>query len=77
MDNTSLSGLGRGEGHEQQQWTITVDDNIAVLAKESLKRIMFFAVLWIRIQQKEKELMNKTVNSGLFVLLDSSIENGK
>ena len=28
----------------------------------------------IRIQQKVKEQMNKTVNSGLFVLLDSSIE---
>ena len=29
---------------------------------------------WIRIQQKVKEHINKTVNSGLFVLLDSSIE---
>ena len=29
---------------------------------------------WIRIQQKGKEHVNKTVNSGLFVLLDSSIE---
>ena len=28
----------------------------------------------IRIQQKVKEHINKTVNSGLFVLLDSSIE---
>ena len=28
----------------------------------------------IRIQQKVKEHKNKTVNSGLFVLLDSSIE---
>ena len=26
---------------------------------------------WIRIQQKVKEHINKTVNSGLFVLLDS------
>ena len=29
---------------------------------------------WIRIQQKVKEHINKTLNSGLFVLLDSSIE---
>ena len=29
---------------------------------------------WIQIQQKVKEQINKTVNSGLFVLLDSSIE---
>ena len=29
---------------------------------------------WIRIQQKVKEHINKTVNSGLIVLLDSSIE---
>ena len=29
---------------------------------------------WIRIQQKVKEHINKTVNSGLFLLLDSSIE---
>ena len=29
---------------------------------------------WIRIQQKVKEHINKTVNSGLFVLLDSCIE---
>ena len=28
----------------------------------------------IRIQQKGKEHINKTVNSGLFVLLESSIE---
>ena len=28
----------------------------------------------IRIQQKVKEHINKTVNSGLFELLDSSIE---
>ena len=28
----------------------------------------------IRIQQKVKEHINRTVNSGLFVLLDSSIE---
>ena len=28
----------------------------------------------IRIQQKVKEHINKTVNSGLFVQLDSSIE---
>ena len=28
----------------------------------------------IRIQQKVKEHINKTVNFGLFVLLDSSIE---
>ena len=28
----------------------------------------------IRIQQKVKEHINKIVNSGLFVLLDSSIE---
>ena len=47
-----------------------------------------FPVLWIQIridpdpelkfriwiQQKVKEHINKTVNSGLFVLLDSSIE---
>ena len=32
------------------------------------------SVLWIRIRQKVKEHINKTVNSGLFVLLDSSIE---
>ena len=30
--------------------------------------------LKFRIQQKVKEHINKTVNSGLFVLLDSSIE---
>ena len=30
--------------------------------------------LKIRTQQKVKEHINKTVNSGLFVLLDSSIE---
>ena len=30
--------------------------------------------LEFRIQQKVKEHINKTVNSGLFVLLDSSIE---
>ena len=29
---------------------------------------------WIWIQQKVKEHINKTVNSGLFVLLDSSTE---
>ena len=30
--------------------------------------------VWIQIRQKVKEHINKTVNSGLFVLLDSSIE---
>ena len=30
--------------------------------------------LKIQIQQKVKEQINKTVNSGLFVLLDGSIE---
>ena len=29
--------------------------------------------VWIQIRQKVKEHINKTVNSGLFVLLDSSI----
>ena len=29
---------------------------------------------WIRIQQKVKDQLNKTVNSGLFVLKDSSMK---
>ena len=33
-----------------------------------------FAWIRIRIRQKVKEHRNKTVNSGLYVLLDSSIE---
>ena len=39
---------------------------------ERKNREYMYAVLWI--QQKGKEHVNKTVNSGLFVLLDSSIE---
>ena len=49
------------------------------------RNVLQKSVLWIRnfclelkfliwIQQKVKEHINKTVNSGLFVLLDSSIE---
>ena len=35
---------------------------------------VFYSEMWIRIQLKVKEHINKSVNSGLFVLLDSSIE---
>ena len=45
-----------------------------ISGKMLLKFKVTVPVLWIRIQQKVKEHINKTVNSGLFVLLGSSIE---
>ena len=43
--------------------------------KDSARQAQIIPVLWIRIRMdpaKKKEYINKTLNSGLFVLLDSS-----